>query len=62
MVSLTARSPAFPDSRTVSYAGGQHVTWLFARSSSVDRIANRYLLTLRLPASDRGCPNAYRVE
>jgi pimeloyl-ACP methyl ester carboxylesterase len=63
IVQWTARmSRAFPESRTVTYAGGQHVTWLFAGSECVDRVANRYLLTLRLPASDRGCPNAYRVE
>ncbi len=54
-------SRAFPASRTVTYAGGQHVVWLFAGSACVDRTANRYLLTLRLPPSDRGCSNAYRV-
>lgn len=58
IVQWTARmSRAFPRSRTVTYAGGQHVTWLFAGSACVDRFANRYVLTGRLPVTDRGCPN-----
>ena len=56
----TRMSRAFPASRTVTYAGGQHVTWLLAGSDCVDRVGTRYLLTTWLPASDRGCPNAYR--
>jgi pimeloyl-ACP methyl ester carboxylesterase len=58
IVQWTARmSRAFPQSRTVTYAGGQHVTWLFAGSACVDRVATRYVLTQQLPATDRGCPN-----
>jgi pimeloyl-ACP methyl ester carboxylesterase len=63
VVQWTARmSRAFPASRTVTYAGGQHVTWLLAGSECVDRIGTRYLLSLRLPVSDRGCSNAYRPD
>jgi pimeloyl-ACP methyl ester carboxylesterase len=58
----TRMSRAFPASRTVTYAGGQHVTWLLAGSECVNRVGTRYLLTTRLPVSDRGCPNAYRPE
>ncbi|MDO8308238.1 MAG: alpha/beta fold hydrolase [Actinomycetota bacterium] len=61
IVQWTARmSRAFPESRTVTYAGGQHVTWLLAGSSCVDRVANAYVLTQRLPAADRGCRNTVR--
>jgi hypothetical protein len=63
VVQWTARmSRAFPASRTVTYAGGQHVTWLLAGSECVDRVGTRYLLSLRLPVSDRGCSNAYRPD
>jgi pimeloyl-ACP methyl ester carboxylesterase len=63
IVQWTARmSRAFPESRTVTYAGGQHVTWLFAGSECVDRVATRYVLTERLPAMDRGCPNTVVPE
>ena len=58
IVQWTARmSRAFPQSRTVTYAGGQHVTWLLAGSACVDRVANAYVLGQRLPSTDRGCPN-----
>ena len=53
-------SQAFPMSRTVTYAGGQHVTWGFAGSDCVDAVANAYVTTLVLPAMDVGCPNAYQ--
>lgn len=63
IVQWTARmSRAFPESRTVTYAGGQHVTWLFAGSECVDRVATRYVLTQALPAMDRGCPNTVRPQ
>ena len=62
IVQWTARmSRAFPNSRTVTYAGGQHVTWGLADSPCVNRIANRYVLELTLPATDRGCPNTVSV-
>lgn len=58
IVQWTARmSRAFPRSRTVTYAGGQHVTWMLADSACVNRVANAYVLTQRLPATDRGCPS-----
>ncbi|MDP1877866.1 MAG: alpha/beta fold hydrolase [Actinomycetota bacterium] len=61
IVQWTARmSRAFPESRTVTYAGGQHITWLFAGSTCVDRVANAYLTSQRLPVADRGCPNTVR--
>lgn len=53
-------SRAFPMSRTVTYAGGQHVTWTLAGSDCVNAIGNAYLTTLALPAADVGCPNAYK--
>jgi pimeloyl-ACP methyl ester carboxylesterase len=63
IVQWTARmSRAFPSSRTVTYAGGQHVTWLLADSACVNRIANGYVLTQRLPATDRGCPNTVTLQ
>jgi pimeloyl-ACP methyl ester carboxylesterase len=61
VVQWTARmSRAFPQSRTVTYAGGQHVTWLIPQSTCVNRVANAYVLGQRLPAVDRGCPNTLR--
>jgi pimeloyl-ACP methyl ester carboxylesterase len=51
-------SRAFPASRTVTYAGGQHVTWGVAGSACVDAVANAYVTTLVLPAMDVGCSNA----
>lgn len=63
IVQWTARmSRAFPQSRTVTYAGGQHVTWTLADSACVNRVANAYVLTQRLPETDRGCPNAVRPQ
>jgi hypothetical protein len=57
--SRTARmSRAFPRSRTVTYAGGQHVTWAFAGSACVDDVANTYMLTGQLPLADVGCSNS----
>ena len=57
--SWTARmSRAFPRSRTVTYAGGQHVTWAFAGSACVDDVANTYMLTGQLPLADVGCSNS----
>ncbi len=54
----TARmSRAFPRSRTVTYAGGQHVTWGAAGSACVDAVADTYVLTGALPQADVGCPN-----
>jgi pimeloyl-ACP methyl ester carboxylesterase len=50
-------SRAFPRSRTVTYTGGQHVTWGFAGSACVDAVADAYVTTLALPAMDVGCPN-----
>ena len=63
IVQWTARmSRAFPASRTVTYAGGQHVTWgAFAGSACLDRVANRYVIETVLPATDRGCPNSLAV-
>lgn len=59
VVQWSARmSRAFPHSRSVTYAGGQHVTWAFAESACVNAIANDYVLTLHLPAVDQGCSNA----
>lgn len=59
----TARmSRAFPKSRTVTYAGGQHVTWGAAGSSCVNAVADAYVLTGSLPKADVGCPNAVVVE
>lgn len=59
-VQWTARmSRAFPASRTVTYAGGQHVTWSFARSWCVDYVADAYVMDLELPRADLGCPNIY---
>ena len=56
----TARmSRAFPASRTVTYAGGQHVVWSFARSWCVDYVADAYVMDLQLPRADIGCPNVY---
>ena len=61
VVEWTARmSRAFPQSRTVTYAGGQHVTWLFAESACVNRVADAYILSERLPAMDRACRNTVR--
>ena len=60
--SWTARmSRAFPVSRTVTYAGGQHVTWGLADSSCVNDIANAYVIAQTLPAMDVGCPNVVPV-
>jgi pimeloyl-ACP methyl ester carboxylesterase len=50
-------SRALPLSRTVTYAGGQHVTWGFASSDCVDAVANAYVTSLTLPDMDVGCPN-----
>lgn len=59
VVQWTARmSRAFPQSRTVTYAGGQHVTWGFAGSSCVNAVANAFVIDGTLPAMDVGCPNA----
>lgn len=57
----TRMSRAFPSSRTVVYAGGQHVTWGFAGSACVDAVANAYVINRTLPKADIGCPNAYVV-
>lgn len=63
IVQWTARmSRAFPNSRTVTYAGGQHVTWGYANSTCVNVIANEYVIDLKLPATDRGCPNSMTVQ
>jgi pimeloyl-ACP methyl ester carboxylesterase len=63
VVQWTARmSRAFPNSRTVTYAGGQHVTWGFAGSSCVNDIANEYVINVTLPVSDRGCPNVLTLQ
>jgi pimeloyl-ACP methyl ester carboxylesterase len=62
VVQWTARmSRAFPNSRTVTYAGGQHVTWGYAGSPCVDAIADEYVLNVVLPATDRACPNTAEV-
>ena len=59
IVQWTARmSRAFPESRTVTYAGGQHVTWGLAGSECVNEIADDYVISGRLPLTDRACPNA----
>jgi pimeloyl-ACP methyl ester carboxylesterase len=50
-------SRAFPASRTVTYAGGQHVTWGLAHSDCVNAVANAYVTSLTLPPMDVGCPN-----
>ncbi len=61
IVQWTARmSRAFPNSRTVTYAGGQHVTWGFAGSDCVDAVANAYVVDGTLPAMDVGCPNVVK--
>ena len=58
IVQWTARmSRAFPNSRTVTYAGGQHVVWGIAGSACVDAVANAYVIDQALPATDIGCPN-----
>lgn len=63
IVQWTARmSRAFPNSRTVTYAGGQHVVWGgFSGSACVADVADRYVIDLQLPDSDRACPNAVAV-
>ena len=59
IVQWTARmSRAFPVSRTVTYAGGQHVTWGSAGSDCVDAVADD---VIDLSETDRGCPNAVPV-
>ena len=50
-------SRAFPNSRTVTYAGGQHVVWGMAGSQCVNEVADRYVIDLVLPRADIGCPN-----
>ena len=57
----TRMSRAFPSSRTVIYAGGQHVTWGMADSECVNAVANEYVINRTLPKTDVGCPNAYVV-
>lgn len=58
IVQWTARmARAFPASRTVTYAGGQHVVFGLAGSACVNTPVTRYLLTTRLPAMDLACPN-----
>lgn len=57
----TARmSRAFPASRTVTYAGGQHGTWITTNGPCVNSVANDYVNTLTLPATDLGCPNSFQ--
>ena len=59
IVQWTARmSRAFPNSRTVTYSGGQHVVWGVAGSACVDAVADAYVIDRTLPATDVGCPNA----
>ena len=59
IVQWTARmSRAFPMSRTVTYSGAQHVTWVNARSACVNVIADRYVIDLVLPPMDQGCASA----
>lgn len=61
IVQWTARmSRAFPNSRTVTYAGGQHVVWGIAGSSCVDDVADAYVIDRVLPSADVGCSNAVR--
>lgn len=49
---------AFEGSRTVSYTGTQHVTYLRTPSKCVNRTVTRYLLTRHLPRTDISCPFA----
>lgn len=53
-------SRAFPNSRTVTYAGGLHGTWVASQGDCVNGVANTYVTTLALPAADIGCPNSYQ--
>lgn len=58
IVQWTARmARAFPASRTVTYAGGQHVVFGLAGSACVNTPVTRYLLTTTLPTMDLACPN-----
>ena len=50
-------SRAFPTSRTVTYAGGQHVTWGTVNSACVNKVANTFVISLKLPPMDVGCRN-----
>lgn len=52
-----AMAQAFPRSRTISYRGGNHTTFLTARSECVDTIGVKFLEYRRLPVSDQTCPN-----
>jgi pimeloyl-ACP methyl ester carboxylesterase len=58
----TARmSRAFPQSRTVTYAGGLHGTWVASNGDCVNSVANTFVTTLALPATDLACPNSYQA-
>jgi pimeloyl-ACP methyl ester carboxylesterase len=48
----------FPISRVVTYDSTQHVSWT-GRSACVNQIADRYLLSLRLPTTDVRCPSTH---
>ncbi len=52
-------SEAFPQSRTVTYAGGMHGTWVSSNGDCVNGVANKYVISLELPATDLACPNTY---
>ena len=45
----------FARSRTISYAGTQHVTYLRTPSACVNDPVTRYLLTLQRPRADISC-------
>lgn len=63
VVQWTARmSRAFPNSRTVTYAGGQHVTWGLANSPCVDDVANAYVISQALPVMDAACSNTVHPQ
>ena len=48
----------FPDSRIISYVGGQHTPYLQG-SSCVDSLGTDYLLTLKRPELDASCPSLF---
>jgi pimeloyl-ACP methyl ester carboxylesterase len=53
----TQMGSMFRAARVVTYTGAKHVTFGAAGSACVNRRAARYLLTLRLPRVNLGCPH-----
>ena len=58
---LARMSRAFPRSRTITYSGGQHVVWVFAHSTCVNDVVDRYFIERALPRMDVGCSNAVEL-